>query len=79
MELSQSEIDQILSDGTGILMSATQLHHPPCLVCGKPQSRYYQEDLLRAISVDLKAREMAAAACQGDEPGRYREAINRHL
>ena len=41
MELSQSEIDQILSDGTGMLMSATQLHHPPCLVCGKPQSRYY--------------------------------------
>lgn len=35
------QIDQLLRDGTGVLMSATQLRHPPCLVCGKPQSRYY--------------------------------------
>ena len=35
------QIDQLLRDGTGVLRSATQLSHPSCVVCGKPQSRYY--------------------------------------
>ena len=62
------QLDQVLRDGGGVMMSATQLYHPPCVVCGKPQNRYYVD--LRETGV---GRVVACIPCAnsryaGDEP-----------
>ena len=35
------QLHQVLLDGQGQMMSATELSHPPCCRCDEPQSRSY--------------------------------------
>ena len=67
MELSQSDIDQLLRDGAGVLMTASQLYHPPCLLCGKPQFRYVALSEINPAKLAVCIR-CANSRYAGDQP-----------